>query len=93
MQAHTIPAGWLTLRPFTAADADWVYDVSQDPAVQHFVQLPSPYQIQHAAFFVHQVAPPGPSSSSPPTTRPRSHRHPDAAAAVGQRATRADAVD
>jgi RimJ/RimL family protein N-acetyltransferase len=56
MQAHTIAAGWLTLRPFTAADTGWVYEVSQDPALQHFVQVPSPYQMQHAAFFVHQVA-------------------------------------
>jgi RimJ/RimL family protein N-acetyltransferase len=56
MQPHTIPAGWLTLRPFTVADIGWVYDVSQDPAVQHFIQVPSPYRIQHAEFFVRQVA-------------------------------------
>jgi RimJ/RimL family protein N-acetyltransferase len=56
MEAHTIPAGWLTLRPFTAADTGWVHDVSQDPALQHFVQVPSPYRMEHAAFFVHQVA-------------------------------------
>jgi hypothetical protein len=56
MERHTIPARWLTLRPFTAADIGWVYEVSQDPAVQHFVQVPSPYQMQHAAFFVRQVA-------------------------------------
>jgi RimJ/RimL family protein N-acetyltransferase len=56
MDRHTIPAGWLRLRPFTAADTSWVYDVSQDPAVQHFVQVPWPYQMQHAVFFVHQVA-------------------------------------
>ena len=56
MEAHTIAAGWLTLRPFTAADTGWVHDVSQDPALQHFVQVPSPYQMEHAAFFVHQVA-------------------------------------
>jgi RimJ/RimL family protein N-acetyltransferase len=56
MEAHSIPAGWLTLRPFTDADIGWVYEVSQDPAVQHFVQVPSPYQMEHAAFFVRQVA-------------------------------------
>ncbi len=56
MEAHTIPAGWLTLRPFTPADIGWVHDVSQDPALQHFVQVPSPYRIEHAAFFVRQVA-------------------------------------
>jgi RimJ/RimL family protein N-acetyltransferase len=56
MEAPTIPAGWLTLRPFTAADTGWVFDVSQDPALQRFVQVPAPYRIEHAAFFVHQVA-------------------------------------
>jgi hypothetical protein len=56
MEAHAIAAGWLTLRPFTAADTGWVPDVSQDPALQRFVQVPSPYQMEHAAFFVHQVA-------------------------------------
>jgi RimJ/RimL family protein N-acetyltransferase len=56
MDRHPIPAGWLRLRPFTAADTGWVHDVSRDPALQQFVQVPSPYQMQHAAFFVHQVA-------------------------------------
>lgn len=27
MQPQTIAAGWLTLRPFSAADMPWVYDV------------------------------------------------------------------
>ncbi len=56
MERLTISAGWLTLRPFTTADTGWVYDVSQDPAVQRYVQVPSPYRMEHAAFFVHQVA-------------------------------------
>jgi RimJ/RimL family protein N-acetyltransferase len=56
MQRQTIPVGWLTLRPFTAADIPWVFEVSQDPALQHFVQVPSPYRIEHAAFFVTQLA-------------------------------------
>ncbi|MFD7157623.1 hypothetical protein ACFV9C_23695 [Kribbella sp. NPDC059898] len=33
-----IPAGWLVLRPFTVADVEWVYDVSQDPGLRQFVQ-------------------------------------------------------
>jgi RimJ/RimL family protein N-acetyltransferase len=53
---HTISAGWLTLRPFTAEDTGWVYEVSQDPALQHFVQVPSPYRPEHAEFFVREVA-------------------------------------
>ncbi|HTX29646.1 MAG TPA: GNAT family N-acetyltransferase [Streptosporangiaceae bacterium] len=56
MEAPTIPAGWLTLRPFTAADTGWVFNVSQDPALQQFVQVPAPYRIEDAAFFVHGVA-------------------------------------
>jgi RimJ/RimL family protein N-acetyltransferase len=51
-----MPAGWLTLRPFTLDDVVWVYGVSLDPAVQRFVELPSPYRLQDAEFFVRQVA-------------------------------------
>lgn len=56
MEQPLIPAGWLMLRPFTAADIRWVYAVSQDPAVQHFVTVPSPYRLEDAAFFVEHVA-------------------------------------
>jgi RimJ/RimL family protein N-acetyltransferase len=52
----TIPAGWLTLRQFTSADIPWVFEVSQDTALQQFVQLPSPYLTEHARFFVECVA-------------------------------------
>ena len=52
----TIPAGWLTLRPFEAEDISWVYEVSRDSAVQHFVQVPTPYRLEHAAYFVEQLA-------------------------------------
>ncbi len=31
-------------------------EVSQDAAVQHFVQVPTPYKVEHAAFFVEQTA-------------------------------------
>jgi RimJ/RimL family protein N-acetyltransferase len=58
MEPQTIPAGWLTLRPFTIADISWVHEVSLDPVLQHFVltQVPSPYRRQDAAFFVEQIA-------------------------------------
>lgn len=56
MERNTIPAGWLTLRPFTTADIPWVYEVSQDPELQRFIRVPSPYQLEHAAFFVEQQA-------------------------------------
>jgi len=48
--------GLATLRPFTPEDIPWVYEVSVDPAMQHFVQMPSPCRLEHAAFFVEQMA-------------------------------------
>jgi RimJ/RimL family protein N-acetyltransferase len=56
MEQPTIPAGWLTLRPFTTDDIPWACEVSRDAAVQHFVQVPSPYELEHAAFFVENAA-------------------------------------
>jgi RimJ/RimL family protein N-acetyltransferase len=54
MDRQTLTAGWLTLRPFTPADIPWVYEVLQDPVVQRFMQLPSPYRLEDAAFHVEQ---------------------------------------
>jgi RimJ/RimL family protein N-acetyltransferase len=51
-----IETGRLVLRPFTEADAEWVYEVSQDPALQQFIQIPSPYLMEHARFFVEHIA-------------------------------------
>lgn len=56
MERQTIPAGWLTLRPFTTADIPWVYAVSLDPGLQYFTGVPSPYRMEHAAFFVEHLA-------------------------------------
>jgi RimJ/RimL family protein N-acetyltransferase len=56
MEQPTIPAGWLTLRPFTTEDIPWVCEVSRDAAVQQFVHVPTPYELEHAAFFVAQAA-------------------------------------
>lgn len=56
MEQETISADWLTLRPFTLEDIPWVCEVSRDTAVQHFVTVPSPYDLEHAAFFVEQLA-------------------------------------
>jgi RimJ/RimL family protein N-acetyltransferase len=55
MERETIPAGWLTLRPFTTADIPWVYEVSLDPELQHFTGVPSPYRLEHAASFVEHL--------------------------------------
>lgn len=56
MELDPIRTGRLTLRPFTAADIPWVYEVSQDPTVRQFVELPSPYRLEDAKFFVEEVA-------------------------------------
>jgi RimJ/RimL family protein N-acetyltransferase len=55
MDRQTIAAGWLTLRPFTLADIPWVYEVSLDPVLQRFMQVPSPYRPEDAAFYVEQM--------------------------------------
>jgi RimJ/RimL family protein N-acetyltransferase len=56
VERETIDAGWLVLRPFVAADVPWVYEVSTDAAVSRFIDIPSPYLLEHAAFFVEQLA-------------------------------------
>ena len=35
-------------RPFTPADIPWVYEVSRDPVLQRFMQVPSPYRLEDA---------------------------------------------
>ena len=44
------------LRPFLTQDITWVYEVSQDTAMHRYVALPSPYEVEHAAYFVRRVA-------------------------------------
>jgi RimJ/RimL family protein N-acetyltransferase len=56
VKQETIPAGELTLRPFVVDDIPWVYAVSVDPAVRQYVQIPAPYRMDDAAFFVREMA-------------------------------------
>ncbi|MBL7256100.1 GNAT family N-acetyltransferase [Paractinoplanes lichenicola] len=56
MRRETIIAGGLRLRPFEESDIPWVYEVSLDPLVQKFVQIPVPYRRPDAAFFVREMA-------------------------------------
>jgi RimJ/RimL family protein N-acetyltransferase len=56
MKRESIDVGWFTLRPFTPDDIPWVYEVSLDPALAQFVDLPSPYLMEHATFFVERLA-------------------------------------
>ncbi|MFJ6604763.1 GNAT family N-acetyltransferase [Streptomyces lydicus] len=44
------------LRPFQPDDVDWVYELSLDPAMLHWVSLPIPYERSHAQFFVENIA-------------------------------------
>jgi RimJ/RimL family protein N-acetyltransferase len=56
MERETITSGELTLRPFEAEDIPWVYEVSLDPAVQRFLEIPVPYRVTDAEFFVREMA-------------------------------------
>jgi RimJ/RimL family protein N-acetyltransferase len=56
MPPPVIEAGPLTLRPFGEADIAWVYEVSQDPAIQrNLAEVFAPYRMEHAAYFVRQL--------------------------------------
>jgi RimJ/RimL family protein N-acetyltransferase len=56
VQRETIRAGELTLRPFVTEDIPWVYEVSLDPAVQRFLEIPIPYRMADAEYFVREMA-------------------------------------
>jgi RimJ/RimL family protein N-acetyltransferase len=57
MPPPVIEAGPLTLRPFRESDIPWVYEVSQDPAIQrNLAEVFSPYRMEHAAYFVRHMA-------------------------------------
>lgn len=50
-----ITAGEIRLRPFEEADIPWVYEVSLDPLVQKYLQIPVPYHRSDAEFFVRRM--------------------------------------
>ncbi|MBU2669737.1 GNAT family N-acetyltransferase [Actinoplanes bogorensis] len=56
MERETITAGDIRLRPFEEGDIPWVYEVSLDQRVQKYVQLPIPYRLADAEFFVREMA-------------------------------------
>jgi RimJ/RimL family protein N-acetyltransferase len=56
VKQETITGGDLTLRPFVAGDIPWVYAVSLDPAIQRFLQIPIPYRMADAEYFVREMA-------------------------------------
>jgi RimJ/RimL family protein N-acetyltransferase len=56
MELEAITAGEIRLRPFAVGDIPWVYEVSLDPAVQKYLQLPIPYRMSDADYFVREMA-------------------------------------
>jgi RimJ/RimL family protein N-acetyltransferase len=59
MQPTDITCGRLMLRPWTAADVDAVADICQDPEIQRWTTVPSPYSRQDAQVFLTEIAPAG----------------------------------
>lgn len=46
----------LVLRPFRPDDADWVLRISVDAQTARYVELPQPYELRHARYFVEEIA-------------------------------------
>lgn len=56
MERETITVGDLRLRPFEESDVPWVHEVSLDPLVQKYLQIPLPYHRSDAEHFVREMA-------------------------------------
>ncbi|MDQ8706959.1 GNAT family protein [Streptomyces sp. LHD-70] len=59
MKPVTLRTERLLLRPFAAADADAVYAACQDPDIQHYTPVPSPFRYEDAEKYVTETAPQG----------------------------------
>lgn len=59
MEPTTLTTGRLTLRAFLPADEDEVYAACQDPDIQRWTLIPSPYERPHARSFVNELVPDG----------------------------------
>jgi RimJ/RimL family protein N-acetyltransferase len=59
MEPVEISAGSLHLRPFAERDADRVFAICQDPEIQRWTQVPSPYTTADAYEFVSRIVPMG----------------------------------
>ncbi|GGR68153.1 acetyltransferase [Streptomyces humidus] len=55
----TLTSARLVLRPLDQRDTDAVYTAAQDPDVQRWTTIPSPYLHEHARNFVEVLAPEG----------------------------------
>ncbi|GHB42075.1 acetyltransferase [Streptomyces cirratus] len=59
MEPTTLTTERLHLRPFAPSDEDEVYAAAQDPAIQRWTLVPSPYEREHARGFVRETVPDG----------------------------------
>jgi RimJ/RimL family protein N-acetyltransferase len=59
MNPETVTTERLHLRALAPADVDEVLTACQDPDIQRWVPIPSPYERQHAEYFVERLIPEG----------------------------------
>ncbi|MET9610273.1 GNAT family N-acetyltransferase [Streptomyces sp. NPDC006512] len=59
MEPTTLTTARLDLRPFAPDDEDEVYAAAQDPDIQRWTMVPSPYERAHAKAFVGELVPAG----------------------------------
>ncbi|MFJ6796413.1 GNAT family N-acetyltransferase [Streptomyces sp. NPDC091268] len=59
MEPTTLTTARLDLRPFAATDEDEVFAAAQDPDIQRWTMVPSPYEREHARSFVGELVPAG----------------------------------
>jgi RimJ/RimL family protein N-acetyltransferase len=64
VDAAEITAGRLHLRPFQPSDVDGVYRACQDPEIQRWTSVPSPYRHEHAVDYVTRMVPAAWANSS-----------------------------
>jgi RimJ/RimL family protein N-acetyltransferase len=55
MDPQTLRSDRLELRALVSADIDAVHAACQDPEIQRWVPIPSPYERQHAEYFVEHI--------------------------------------
>ncbi|MQS36275.1 GNAT family N-acetyltransferase [Streptomyces katsurahamanus] len=59
MEPFTLTTDRLLLRTFTPDDTEPVYQACQDPDIQRWTTVPSPYRREHAVEFIEQTVPDG----------------------------------
>jgi RimJ/RimL family protein N-acetyltransferase len=59
MEHVTLTTDRLLLRPVGPEDTDAVYAAAQDPGIQRWTTVPSPYLPEHAVSFTEQIVPDG----------------------------------